>query len=110
MFQVSVCRPLRPNRDLNSENPSLEEELVSLDDDCRRGHLLLSNSNSTVGSAILTASLLTNLRSIESLKIFPLLAVEGFEGLPNLPFSEEWVKRIHIPKKKFTENGIGLKE
>ena len=26
------------------------------------------------------------------------LAVEGFGDLPNLPFSEEWVKRISIPK------------
>ena len=25
-------------------------------------------------------------------------------------FSEEWVKRINIPKKKASENGIGLKE
>ena len=29
-----------------------------------------------------------------------LLAVEGFGDLPNLLFSEEWVKRIQIPKKE----------
>ena len=71
--------------------------LVSLDKICRRGHLPRFNSNSTVDLAKLTASLLTNLRSLESLENL-LLAVEGFEDLPDLPFSEEWVKRIHIPK------------
>ena len=54
----------------------------------------------TVGLAKLTASLLTNLDKYLS------LAVEGFGDLPNLPFSEDWVKRMHIPA---TENGIGLK-
>ena len=39
-----------------------------------------------------------------------LLAVEGFGDLPNLPFSEGWVERIHISKKKASENGICLKE
>ena len=54
---------------------------------------------------------LTNIRSLNSLGNLLLLAVEGFGDLPNLPFSEEWIKRIHIPKKKrATENGIGLNE
>ena len=35
-------------------------------------------------------------RSLESL----LLAVEGFEDLPNPPFSAEWVKRMNIPRKR----------
>ena len=39
-----------------------------------------------------------------------LLAVEGFGDLPNLPFSEEWVKRMQVPEKKATKNGIGSKE
>ena len=29
-----------------------------------------------------------------------LLAVEGLRDLPNLPFSEEWVNRINIPKRE----------
>ena len=29
-----------------------------------------------------------------------LLAVEGLRDLPNLPFSEEWVERINIPKRE----------
>ena len=60
--------------------------------------------------AELMASLLINLRSVESLGSILLLAVEGLRDLPHLPFSEEWVKRIHISKKKATENEIGLKE
>ena len=52
----------------------------------------------------LTVSFLTNLRSFRSLENLLLLVVEGFGDLPNLPFSEEWVKRIHIPKKKAAEN------
>ena len=56
------------------------------------------------------ASLLTNLRPLISLENLQLLAVEDSEDLPGLKFSEEWIKRIHIPKKKATENGIGLKE
>ena len=46
----------------------LEEERVSLDEICRRGHLPRLNLNSTVGSAKLTVTLLTNLRSLENLK------------------------------------------
>ena len=33
-----------------------------------------------------------------------------FWSLPKIPISEEWVKRIHIPKKKATKNEIGLEE
>ena len=54
--------------------------------------------------------MLTNLRSLESLETLLLLAVEGFGDLPNLPFSEDLVKRINIPKKDDYRNGIGLKE
>ena len=50
------------------------------------------------------------LRSLKSLENLLFLVVEGFGDLPNLPFSEEWVTRINIPKKKSTENGIDLKE
>ena len=50
------------------------------------------------------------LRSLESLENLLSLAVESFGDPPNLPFSENRVKRIHIPKKKATKNGIGLKE
>ena len=87
---------------MNSENPralTLEEALVSLDEICRRGHLPRLNSNPTVGLAKLTASLQTNLRSLENLENLLLLAVEGFGNLPNLAFAEGWVKRIHITKK-----------
>ena len=41
---------------------------------------------------------ITNLTSLNSLENLLLLAVEGFGDLPNLPFSEEWVKRISILK------------
>ena len=40
------------------------------------------------------------LRSPESFENLPLLAVEGFGDLRSQPFSEEWVKRIYIPKKE----------
>ena len=68
------------------------EELVSLDEIFRRSR------KSTVDLTKLTASLLTYLRSLESL-----------ENL--LPFSEEWVKRIHtFEKKKAIKTQIGSKE
>ena len=38
-----------------------------------------------------------------------LLAVEGLETF-QIPFSEEWAARMHISKKKATENRIGLKK
>ena len=38
------------------------------------------------------------------------LGAKGFEGLPNLSFSEEWFKRVYIPKKTATENRIGFKK
>ena len=47
-----------------------------------------------------TASLLTNLRSLKSLENLLLFAVEGLGDLPNLLFSEEWVKRINIPNRE----------
>ena len=72
--------------------------------------LPLSNSNSTAGLAKLTASWLTNLKALESLTNLLRLAVEDFWDLPNLPFSEEGVKRKQIPKKKASENRTGLKE
>ena len=93
---------------MNSENPSFHEELVSFDEICRRGHLPCLNSNSTAGLAKLTASLLTNLTSLESLENLLLLAVEGFGDLLNLPFSEEWVKRTHIPKKRLQNTRAGV--
>ena len=68
------------------------------------------NSNSPVGLAKLTASLLTDLRSLESLENVLLLAVEGLGDLPNLTFSEEWVKEYAFRGKKATENRIGLKQ
>ena len=64
------------------------------------------NSNSMGCLAKLTASLLTNFRSFENLGNRLVLAVEAFGDLPNPLFSEEWVKRIHIPKKTATKNGI----
>ena len=66
--------------------------------------ICLMNLNCTVDLAKLTACLLTNLRSLESLENLLLLAVAGFGNLPNLPFSDEFRKR------KATENGVGLKE
>ena len=63
-----------------------------------------------MGLAKLTASILTNLKSVESLENLLILAVEGFGDLPNLPFSEEWVKIINIRRKEGYQNGIGLKE
>ena len=63
-----------------------------------------------MGLAKLTASLLKNFTSFESLEKLLLLGVEGFGDLPKIPISEEWVKRIHIPKKKATKNEIGLEE
>ena len=74
--------------------------MVSLDEICRGDHLPRFNSNYTVGLAKVTASLLTNLRSLESFENLLLLAVEVFGDLPNLPFSVESVKRIHIPRKE----------
>ena len=50
------------------------------------------------------ASLIANLASLKSLDNPLLLAVEGFGDLSNLQFSEEWVKRIHIPKKEGYQN------
>ena len=57
-----------------------------------------------------TASLLTNLRSLRSLENLLLLTVEGLRDLPNLPFSEEWVKRINIPKREGYRKWNCLKE
>ena len=76
-----------------SKSESVEEELVSLDENCRRSHLLRLNLNSAVQFA--NKSLLSRKSRKPSI-----LAVEGFGDLPNLPFSEEWVKRIHIPRKR----------
>ena len=56
--------------------------------------------NSENPRVLRTAGLLTNLRSLKSLENLLRLAVEGLGDLPNLPFSEEWVKRINIPKKR----------
>ena len=53
-----------------------------------------------MNSAKLTASLLSSLRSFESLESLLLLAVEALRDLPNLPFSEEWLKRINTPKRE----------
>ena len=92
---------------MNSENTeSLEEELVSLDElICRRFHFPRLNSNSTVGLAKATVSLLTSLSALKSFESLLLLAVRGFGNFPNLSFSEECVKIIHIPIK---EGGIDL--
>ena len=65
-----------------------------------------------MGLAKLTASLLRNFRSLETLENLLFLAVEGFGGLPNLPLSVQkaGLKEYTFRKKKATENGIGLKE
>ena len=80
----------------NSENPKV------LSKDCFRIDLTKSvndvprlNLNSTVDLAKLIASFLIN----KSRNLL-LLAVKGFGDLPNLRCSEEWLERIHIPKKE----------
>ena len=65
-------------------------------------HILTRNVHSLYrviyrwGLAKLIASLLTSLGSLETLGNNG----EGFGDLLNLLFSEEWVKRIYIPKKE----------
>ena len=59
--------------------------------------------------AKVTASLLTNLRSLESLENFLLFAVEGF-GDQSYRFQKSGLKEYTFRKKKATESGISLKE
>ena len=89
-----------------SESESLDEELVSQDEIFRRSHLPRLDSNFKGGLAKLTASLLTNLGSLKSLANLLLLAVEAFREIPNLPFSEEWLKREYTSREKATEKAF----
>ena len=90
---------LKAQKNMNFENPrALRKNWFHKMKICRQGHLPRPNLNYTVGLARLTASLLTNLRSVDSLKNLLHSAQEGVGDLPNLPFPEEWVKRINIPK------------
>ena len=88
-------------RNMNSENLSLEEDqLVLLDEIGRLSQLPRSNSNST-------ASLLINLRFVdESNASLLLLVVEGFGDLPAYCYEKSGFKEYRFCKKKATEKGI----
>ena len=132
-FLCVICKMQEPNCvfpiPLNSENgslaktesrsskecefwksESLEQELILLDEIYRRSYLPCSNSNSTVSLAKLTASLLTNVRSLEvSQTCCFWLWKKVLESFQTYRFQKSELKEYTFRKNKTAENGIGLK-